>query len=112
MNTNTSPENVKPLGISHTSMNAQEEGNNSQSGKIVEIIDLPETPFHLVKTEVGYFLAIGNKRVTELTEDEEKLRNDVVMQKYNLLVSLITVICEGVYEELQKQNLSLKSKEQ
>ena len=54
---------------------------------IIERSVITGTPFVIVKTEQGMFLAMGRYRITELVEDEAYLRHLVESKNWELIMT-------------------------
>lgn len=87
---------------------ALEKESNLASGKLVETLKIPHTPFHTVtiETEEGqkHFIAIGNKRVTELYTDITDAIDTIHERNWDLICSLVVVITERVIEAIKQED--------
>lgn len=107
MSENNNGENFQMEQASEKNMDSQqsqtyalEMENKLNSGNIQKIEEIKGTPFHLLHTEMGTFITIGNKVVTEPhTEEECKI---MIKEKFwHLIVSVITVVTERTTEALK-----------
>lgn len=90
---------LSALGLSE--MNVKEE-TNKENCLIIEIDKIEDTPFSIVKTddEEKCFIAVGNKRISELmSEGKAKMR--IADKDWGLIVQLIAIVGNGVFEELE-----------
>lgn len=79
---------------------ALEKDGKLQSGKILEIIPIENTPFHLLKTQNGTFITVGNKVISEpMTEIEAMDKIDNI--EWDTIVQLISIITERVVEAIK-----------
>lgn len=76
-------------------MNANEEQFNSTSSKLLEIEDIPNTPFKCVGSEeTGYFIAMGSYRMTEPAETPAKAEDKLYTEQWDIIARLISVIVD------------------
>lgn len=89
---------LSALGLSE--MNVKE--TNKENCLIIKIDKIEDTPFSIVKTddEEKCFIAVGNKRISELmSEGKAKMR--IADKDWGLIVQLVAIIGNGVFEELE-----------
>lgn len=72
---------------SNTESNAQENGNNSQ---LITRNEIKGTPFDIITTEEGSFLAIGHYRLSEIIIDIKELLRRVEEKDWHTMINLIT----------------------
>lgn len=70
MNTNTLTENAQLSGYNELQPNANEM-ENKENYSIQNREEIENTPFHLVTTTEGCFIAMGNNRISDITSKEE-----------------------------------------
>lgn len=80
---------MKTVTLDTTPTNAEEQ--TKQSYSLIDREEIENTPFLLVKTEHGYFLAIGNHRITELTKTREEQLEKIYSSNIDWLFLLTTV---------------------
>lgn len=87
--------------------------NKLESGEILKTHEIEGTPFRIVEllqTEntglKNCFIAVGNKRITELNE-YNVLAEKIYEKDWDILVSLSVIISEGVIEEIKRQDREL-----
>lgn len=80
------PKNKDKFGI------PTEVEKNENSIKLVEVINIKDTPFSVVKLEdQNCFIAIGNDRITEIITTDEA--TTMINEKdWRLITSLITIV--------------------
>lgn len=105
----TVQEPSKSMGLQQSLTNAQQKVNNSQYGKILKVVAIEDTPFTIVtvETEEGNyadsFISIGTHRITPMMyESEAKVR--IKKKDWGLIVSLVTIITERVYEQIKLED--------
>lgn len=105
------PEDKKYTESEQSQTYALEKENKSKSGnEIAEKEKIEKTPFDIItiteevegkKIQVS-FIAVGNKRITEITTYVKCLQM-IQERDWNLMVSLITIITEAVTKEVLKE---------
>lgn len=71
--------------------------NNSNSGntELVNTQEIEGTPFKLIKREKeGYFLVMGEYRITQETDDKEKLIKLAKSLDWNFMVNVLSTMME------------------
>lgn len=71
-----------------------EDQHNSTSSKIVTNDAIEGTPFRIVGTEQGWFIGIGNHRLTEILPEREDAEILVSTKDWNLLTALVMAIMD------------------
>lgn len=79
----------------------------SLNKKLIKYEQIENTPFTIVSREGIHFLAIGNNRVSEETNDKEKLKELVEKRDYHVLGAMITVITQSLIEIQQNKQTGL-----
>lgn len=81
---------------------------NNNSSELIQKEEVPNTPFNLVTTENGTFLAMGIIRLTEDMQTKEEVLHYLANNTYNIIVRMI-----GGMTELNNQfQNSTKTKQQ
>lgn len=77
-------------------MNVKETGKQDSSEKLIERERMENTPFVLIKEEEGYFLTLGQYKVTETKETREEIEELITGDKTNweFLMTVIGTIIE------------------
>jgi hypothetical protein len=78
-----------------------EEENQNNLQCLVEQYE--DTPFLLVQSDEGYFLAIGNNRLTDVYKEKEKLDEIVKENRWNLIGSFVLSLINNA-ELLKNKN--------
>lgn len=99
----TEPEQKNGMGLEHTQDYVQETENKLESGKILERKQCENTPFHVVNTESGAFIAIGNQRISDLMTVEE-CKKMVEEKTWGLICTTIAIITERVMESIKLED--------
>lgn len=75
---------------------AAQTGTNPIKGEeLVKTKSIPNTPFHVVKMDDKYFLAVNKYRVTELKDSEEEAIKCIETEQWNLITAVITICCDN-----------------
>ncbi len=82
-------------------INSMEEENQNNLQCLVEQYE--DTPFLLVQSDEGYFLAIGNNRLTDVYKEKEKLDEIVKENRWNLIGSFVLSLINNA-ELLKNKN--------
>lgn len=93
---------MKKVTLSQDTTGTNAENDNS-SNSLINRIPVDGTPFTIVEIEKGYFLALGNYRLTEVVEDENELYNLVIAPTYehnghydwNFLLTVVNAIVQA-----------------
>lgn len=101
--TTTEPEQKSTTPLEHGHTSAQEQENKLQSGKILEIKPVEGTPFSIVVIEQGTFISLGNQRISQIMKEEES-KLQIYRKDWNLIISLIVMITERVYEQIKLED--------
>lgn len=90
------PQNgTKENATSNTQNNAEETLNN---GYLAENRQIENTPFVLRRREKGYFLTIGDTRITEPTETEQETLNRLKEEKWIIIAAMIVHVVKILKE--------------
>lgn len=66
---------------------------------------IEKTPFHIIgDEEKGYFIALGKYRVTEPTKTPEEAIQKLDIEKWNILVDVITIIITATDNAISQLN--------
>ncbi|AXH78070.1 MAG: hypothetical protein [Microviridae sp.] len=77
--------------------------HNETSSKTTVNEQIEDTPFRIINIEEkGWFLAIGNVRITEPTEDKESLIQRVKSIDWSVIMPVITTFVEYVIDIKEK----------
>jgi len=100
-------EKLQDIGLSGMNVN---ENPNKENCLIVSVEKVEDTPFNIVHVEEEdkAFIAVGNKRISELMS-VGKCRMKIAEKEWGLLVQVMAIVSNGVYEELNIEN-NLKTK--
>lgn len=86
-------------------LNIQQNANQTHNGKsnsqnekpLIEDESLPGTPFHVRgNEETGYFLRLGNNRMTEHFPTKEDAINELYGEQWNMITKLIVTVTEQI----------------
>jgi hypothetical protein len=92
--------NVNEHGILNTSNNTEEKINSKSS----EIIKAEEYDmFTIVETDNGYFIALGNNRLSEFKESKQECKYLIDNKDWSLMFNVIITSCKAfINSELNK----------
>ena len=93
---------TKNQDILNTQLNVEKE-NNLNSGKLVEIEDIEDTPFKLVTTESGSFIGYGNNRLTEIMPSRTECIEILEKKDWNFLGTFIISVITS-FNNYQNEN--------
>lgn len=82
---------------------ALEMENKLNSGKLLEILPVENTPFHILVTEMGHFITIGNKVITE-PKTLKACYEMIEDKEWQIIVSLVVTITERVIEQIKLED--------
>jgi hypothetical protein len=68
------------------------ENTHKESSTLIEHIPVYGSPFHITKTEEGYFLRMGDYRLTALKESEDAVREALYEEDWNIIVNIVSAI--------------------
>lgn len=89
-------------------LNSAEENHNSNSSKtIIEREQVNGSPFWLIRIDRGWFLAMGEQRLTEVMETKNEIYLWMDSNRWQLIFNMIATICEII---LDRQELEAKIK--
>jgi len=83
---------------------ASNNGSNSNE-QLHEVTAVEDTPFHIVKMDEKYFLALGKYRLTQLFDKFEDVETEVVNSSWELLFRVISVV---VTESIIQERMMMK----
>lgn len=76
---------------------------HKENSPLIEHNELPNTPFHITGSkEKGYFLRLGDYRLTDIYKTEKQLFQQFEKQQWNIIMRMTGAIIER-YTEQQKQ---------
>lgn len=79
---------------------AEETKETNSASTLVEMEDIPDSPFTLVKAEFKYFIALGKYRLTDLVDDANYLRVMVKEKDWRLILgTILTIVNEQLKEK-------------
>lgn len=81
--------NTKRVGILNTQNNI-ENTHNSQS--LISREPIEGTPFTIIGTEVGYFITLGDFRLSEQTPDKQELIDKITNKTWDLIIATIAAV--------------------
>lgn len=88
---------------SNGSANDQDNNGYSTTDQILEQKPIEGTPFHTVRMDNKYFLAIGKYRLTEPTESEEDVIKESEVVTWNRLIAVMAIIAQEEAKEKAEQ---------
>lgn len=97
------PEQEKNTILEQSLTDAQETESKLDSGKILDRKQCEDTPFQIVNTDSGAFIAIGNQRISDLMTVEE-CKKMVEEKTWGLICTTIAIITERVMESIQLED--------
>lgn len=80
----------KQKDILNTQSNAEE--TPKQNSLIIEREQIENTPFWTLKTEEGWFLVMGDYRVTEVYETKEEVLECLERDKWKIVLHLAIIV--------------------
>lgn len=87
----------------HTQLNVDETHKQESSSKLIEREQIPDTPFWIYGSEEkGYFLVMGNNKMSETKETKEEAVELIIKEPFMLVLRMITAVFEKL-EQLTKQ---------
>lgn len=86
---------------SSLSKNTEQEPNSDSSKEMVEKIQVPETPFTMVRFEDKWFLTMGKYRLTEPADTKEEIEAQIENTSWNRIIQIILIIIKDHDEEKQ-----------
>lgn len=73
---------------------------STSNTELVEQTPVQDTPFHIVRMDKKYFLALGKYRLTELFDDYAAVEAEVINSTWDLLFRVISVaVTESINQE-------------
>lgn len=104
---NTNPEQ-DVTSTSHTNAENENESNKNYSTKLVEREAYEDSPLMINRIEEkGWFITLGNKRLTEYYEKKYQIIDLLEKPTWQLLITLMI----AVHDDMQEiQNMLIKSK--
>lgn len=85
----------------NTQTNAKENQNNSQ---LISKEQIEKTPFEIITSEEGSFLAIGHYRLTETTS-KENIMQHLLTNQWDIIINLINATIHAQKREESKAYL-------
>lgn len=87
--------------LSTIQMSAENQNNLNSSKKLIERWEWEESGIWVIKTEEGYFAAIGNNKITETYEDRESVEIKLREKHWDILLLSIAVIGSKIGDEIE-----------
>lgn len=87
---------------SNTHTNARENQSNSQ---LISKTEIEGTPFEIISTEEGHFLAIGRYRLTETTLNKNNIIEQLENKTWDIIINLINATIHAQKRETELNNL-------
>lgn len=84
--------NTKQSELLNTQLSVEEITNKNST--LVEIEDIPKTPFKIVKTADKWFIGIAGERLTDLFETKEGALNELYDNMWNIIMHLTIVMIQ------------------
>jgi hypothetical protein len=69
------------------------------NNKLVEVEPIEDTPFHCVKTNDQYFLALGKFKVSDLHADHVEIKELAYSPNWNTLLQVIYAVARSLQDE-------------
>lgn len=86
---------MKRITLDNSQTIADQVNNKDYSSDtLLEIKSIPNTPFGMVRMEDGYFIALGNTRITEIYDNEETLEKLVTEKHWDIILNCIIAITQ------------------
>lgn len=84
---------------------AEETPNNSNSSELtIERIKIEGTPFWIIgRKDKGYFIIMGDTKLTETVETKEIAMEKLIKEQYNITFRMIGTIVEKMIQEEKKE---------
>lgn len=79
----------------------------SKNEELIKREDIKDSPFHLISTEKGHFVSVGEYRITELRETREQALDDIKDITWNRIVQIVLILMEQrqkIEQEIAKSN--------
>lgn len=86
--------------ILHGQINAEE--TPKENSTLVEHEDLPNTPFKITKTQEGFFLRMGDYRITDIHKDKQSATHELSKNKWLIIIRIIGAIIERYLSDKTK----------
>lgn len=78
-----------------------------EGGKLIEHVEIEGTPFTITGSEEkGWFLRMGNYKLTEMMDDKEKIKEHIDKNGWLLTVDVIAVILDAE-EKMRNRSKSM-----
>lgn len=104
--------NTEQVELNTSQSNAEKTHTNKPDYLIIHE-EIPNSPFHTVKTEHGWFLRIGSYRLTEYYETKTEVLDYIIKEQWNLILQITAILCENILNDKQetvaKNNFQNKS---
>lgn len=97
------------MAIKHTVEQLSGDSNagklDTRNSELVSRETIPGTPFTIVGTDQGYFLAMGQFRLTEYFETRDIVIDEIDAEAWNLVLQMITAVlnAEKRLENVKKE---------
>lgn len=82
-------------------MNAQGRlpNDESPSNNVLTAHEVPDTPFKLQFTEMGWCITYGKYRISDFHEERQPLENMIAEKSWTILTRVIGIIADSVFGE-------------
>lgn len=85
-----------------TSTNAEDqtrENSLNEKSQIIEREQLKGTPFWIIKTEQGWFLVMGENRLSEVMPTKERVKGWLLNNQWQVIMQIIVIVTNKIKQE-------------
>nr|WAE43697.1 MAG: hypothetical protein [Microviridae sp.] len=68
--------------------------DEAEPEQLIEKIEIEGTPFNIIKINNEYFGTFGKYRITEVNEQEETVRKQLIEYSWNNIVKIMTLVVD------------------
>ncbi|AXH75579.1 MAG: hypothetical protein [Microviridae sp.] len=90
----------------------EENTNNSNSGETTDNVRIEDSPFRAVKTEEGWFIVMGNHRLTEPVKTLDECLAKCDTEKWLLVMHVAVVVAGKLLEDYKQREETAKHNEE
>lgn len=65
---------------------------NLEQEKLIDVKEIPDTPFVVVKADKKYFIGMGNERITKEFDSEEEAIESLEHPEWQTLISVMVIV--------------------